>query len=170
MSIAHEPPDTTPPPPPDGAEDCGAGAAGVEGAGDGLCGGLGADCVCVCGELGTDCGGDEGPWRPSEPGLAGGGSCGIAVDWDLALEPEDDPGADDPLAAAALPDGVFEASDRPGATAETSPAMPAVSAAVPAITHRRVRPTRAMAASRASAAGDCLLVLIRYSRPIMTDS
>ena len=66
-------------------------------------------------------------------------------------------------------DEVFDASDRPGATAETSAAKPAVSAAVPAITQRRVRPTRTMAASRASAADDLLLVLIRCSRPIMTD-
>jgi hypothetical protein len=48
----------------------------------------------------------------------------------------------------------FEASECPGATAETSAAKPAVSAAVPAITHRRVRPTREIAASRESAARD----------------
>jgi len=50
----------------------------------------------------------------------------------------------------------FEASDRPGATADTRPAIPAVSAAAPAITQRRVRPTRASAASRVRAAGDRL--------------
>jgi hypothetical protein len=58
----------------------------------------------------------------------------------------------------------FEASDRPGATAETSAAKPAVSAAAPAITHRRVRPTRASAASRASTARDRVsVVFIRCS-------
>ena len=54
----------------------------------------------------------------------------------------------------------FEASDRPGATAETSPAKPAVSAAAPAITHRRVRRTRASAASRASTARDRLSFVV----------
>lgn len=64
----------------------------------------------------------------------------------------------EPVAAAALALwlalGVFEASERPGATAATSPAKPAVSAAAPAITQRRVRLTRASAASRISAARD----------------
>jgi hypothetical protein len=43
---------------------------------------------------------------------------------------------------------------RPGATADTSAAKPAVSAAAPAITHRRVNRTRANAASRSSIARD----------------
>lgn len=41
---------------------------------------------------------------------------------------------------------------RPGATAETSAANPAVSAAAPAITQRRVDRTRASAASRSNTA------------------
>jgi hypothetical protein len=149
MASAHEPPDTTPPPPepPPELPDEG----GDRGPGDEVCGALGVDCVCVGGGFGTDCGGCEGPCRPSELGFATGGSCGTA---------EDAAPAADPPVEVSAPDDVFEASDRPGATAETSPAMPAVSAAVPAITHRRVRPTRAMAASRASAARDWS-VLIR---------
>jgi hypothetical protein len=54
----------------------------------------------------------------------------------------------------------LDAKDRPGATADTSAAKPAVSAAVPAITQRRVRPTRASAASRISAARDGLLAVL----------
>jgi hypothetical protein len=70
--------------------------------------------------------------------------------------------------AEALAD-CLEASDRPGATTDASAAMPAVSAAVAAITHRLVRPTRASAASRASAARDLVVpVVIRSSVPIMT--
>lgn len=65
--------------------------------------------------------------------------------------------------------GCLEARDRPGATTETSAAKPAVSTAVPAMTHRRVRLKRASAASRASAARDLVLpVVIRFSPPIMT--
>jgi len=56
--------------------------------------------------------------------------------------------------------GCLEASDRPGATTETSAANPAVSAAVPAITHRRARLRRPSAASRASAALDWFAVLV----------
>jgi hypothetical protein len=48
----------------------------------------------------------------------------------------------------------FEASDRPGANADTSAAKPAVSAAVAMITQRRVRRTRSSAASRITAARD----------------
>jgi hypothetical protein len=57
----------------------------------------------------------------------------------------------------ATPDPVdedFEASDLPGATEATSAANPAVSAAVPTITQRRVRRIRESAASRNSAARD----------------
>lgn len=43
-------------------------------------------------------------------------------------------------------------SERPGATAETRPAKPAVNAAAPAMTQRRVRLTRASAASLINAA------------------
>ena len=54
--------------------------------------------------------------------------------------------------------GLFDDDDddnvRPGATADTSAAKPAVSAAAPAITHRRVSRTRASAASRSSIARD----------------
>ena len=50
----------------------------------------------------------------------------------------------------------FEAADSecPGATDDTSAANPAVNAAAPAITQRRVRLTRASAASRIIAARD----------------
>ncbi len=62
----------------------------------------------------------------------------------------------DPLVAAptrAAPDaadeaGVLEPEERPGATAATSTAKPAVMPAVPPITQRRVRLTRSSAASR----------------------
>jgi hypothetical protein len=50
------------------------------------------------------------------------------------------------------PAAVFGLSERPGATAATNPAKPAVSAAAPTITQRRVRLTRASAASRISTA------------------
>jgi hypothetical protein len=50
--------------------------------------------------------------------------------------------------------GDLEASERPGATAETSAANPAVSAAAPTTIQRRVRLIRSSAASRASAARD----------------
>lgn len=113
--------------------------------------------------LGTGCGGCEGPCNPSESGLAAGGSWGIADDALLADE-------DDELAPveASVRTADFEASDRPGATAETSAAKPAVSAAVPAITQRRVRRSRRSAASRASTARDRLLfVVIRCSLPII---
>jgi hypothetical protein len=49
---------------------------------------------------------------------------------------------------------VFDASECPGATADTSAAIPAVSAAAAPITQRRVRTIRPSAASRASAAFD----------------
>jgi hypothetical protein len=45
-------------------------------------------------------------------------------------------------------------SDRPGATADTSAANPAVTAAAPTIIQRRVTLTRASAASRSSMARD----------------
>ena len=97
----------------------------------------------------------------------------------LIVPPEDDeplaPRPDDELPVAvdaSVWAADFEAGDRPGATAETSAAKPAVSAAVPTITHRRVRLTRARAASRASTARDrlsfvvirCLLPIIRFPR------
>lgn len=46
----------------------------------------------------------------------------------------------------------FAPNDFPGSSAEASAANPAVSAATPAIIHRRVRLIRASAASRVSAA------------------
>jgi hypothetical protein len=96
-------------------------------------------------------------------GSATGGSRGTADD--DPVDPDEDP-VDATVAA-----DDFDASDRPGATAETSAAKPAVRAAVPTITQRRVRPTRASAASRASAARDWVLsLLIRCSLPIMTRS
>jgi hypothetical protein len=69
-------------------------------------------------------------------------------------------GSADPLlrladAARALARGDDDdENDRPGATADTSAANPAVSAAAPAITQRRVDRTRASAASRISMARD----------------
>jgi hypothetical protein len=90
-------------------------------------------------------------------GFAAGGSRGIA-----------EADEEDECATAAAPAGCLDASDRPGATTETSAAKPAVSAAVPAMTHRRVRLTRANAASRASTARDWSLPLvIRSSLGIM---
>jgi hypothetical protein len=56
--------------------------------------------------------------------------------------------------ALSVPLAFFEVSVRPGATADTSAAKPAVSAAAPAITQRRVWLTRANAASRIMAARD----------------
>jgi len=56
--------------------------------------------------------------------------------------------AEDEDTAAGARAGVFAPSDRPGATAETSAANPAVNPAVATISHRRVRPIRARAASR----------------------
>jgi hypothetical protein len=71
-------------------------------------------------------------------------------------------------AATTVPGWDFEASERPGARADTSAAKPAVSPAVAMITHRRVRPTRSSAASRASAARDWFrAVVIRRSLPIV---
>lgn len=95
-------------------------------------------------------------------GLAGGGIRGIpeptARDEALDAEPTD------AVALAVEASARLEASERPGATAETSAAMPAVSSAEPAITQRRVRLIRSSAASRASAARDCVWrMLIRWS-------
>jgi len=52
------------------------------------------------------------------------------------------------VATSACAEEDFEASERPGATADTSAAKPALSAAVAMITQRRVRRTRSRAASR----------------------
>jgi hypothetical protein len=63
--------------------------------------------------------------------------------------------ADDAVALEApLARLLFGDSERPGATADTSEANPAVSTAAPAITQRRVRLTRASAASRIKTARD----------------
>jgi hypothetical protein len=178
MPFAHEPPDTTPPAGEGWGAGCGAEAGGVDCEGAELCGELGADCD--CGELGADCdcggleagcGGWDGPSKPSESGLAAGGSWGTdeALRAPLADLP-DAPVGDLPGAlATSVAAGDFEASDRPGASAATSAAKPAVSATVPAMTHRRVRLTRASAASRANTARDRgSVVVIRCSLPIMT--
>ena len=99
------------------------------------------------------CGCCEDPPSPSAAGFAAGGSWGIAVD---AGREDDEP------VEASVRTLVFEASERPGATAETRAANPAVSAAAPAITHRRVRRILVSAASRASTARDRLsFVVIR---------
>lgn len=58
------------------------------------------------------------------------------------------------VAARALKPFADGESDRPGATADTSAANPAVNAAAPAIIQRRVSLTRASAASRSSMARD----------------
>jgi hypothetical protein len=84
--------------------------------------------------------------------LAAGGSWGITDDEPLV--PVVEPLAPEVPVEATVRTADFDASERPGATAETSAAKPAVSAAVPAMTQRRVRPTRARAASRASTARD----------------
>ena len=61
-------------------------------------------------------------------------------------------------------EAVFDLSERPGATAATNPAKPAVIAAAPTITQRRVRLTRASAASRISTARE------RSRPPVFRDS
>jgi hypothetical protein len=76
-------------------------------------------------------------------------------DPDPVLRAED---AEDAVALAYSPADPLLAcvSVRPGATADTSAAKPAVSAVAPAITQRRVRLTRASAASRTKAARERL--------------
>jgi hypothetical protein len=68
----------------------------------------------------------------------------------------------------ALEAAFAELNVRPGASAETSAAKPAVRAAAPRITQRRVRPTRARAASRIKTARDRSLPgpPLRYLCPI----
>jgi hypothetical protein len=80
--------------------------------------------------------------------LAGAGIRGIEEP--LARAP------DEAALAVSLLELVFDLDARecPGATADTSATKPAVAAADPAITQRRVRVTRASAASRARAARD----------------
>jgi len=58
------------------------------------------------------------------------------------------------LALVDAPFALFEDSEWPGATEDTSAANPAVNAAAPAITQRLVRLTRTSAASRIIAARD----------------
>lgn len=96
----------------------------------------------LCGCAGA--GAWAGPCRPRSPELAGAGIRGIEEPPLPCVAPDVD--------AVAARD--FDASECPGATADTSAANPAVSAADPAITQRRVRVIRASAASRASAAVD----------------
>ncbi len=73
------------------------------------------------------------------------------------------------LSLAADPEVFFAASERPGATADTRAARPAVSAAAPAITQRRVRLTRESAASRISTARErSRPPVFRYSCPILS--
>jgi hypothetical protein len=80
--------------------------------------------------------------------LAGAGIRGIEEPLELAPDVE-------ALAVSAPVLGLdFDASEWPGATADTSATKPAVAAADPAITQRRVRVTLASAASRARAALD----------------
>jgi hypothetical protein len=88
--------------------------------------------------------GDE---SPRSPGFATAGSRGSEVD-PLVAEPT--------RAAPDAPDeaDALEPEERPGATAATSTAKPAVSPAVPPTTQRRVRLTRSSAASRSDSAGD----------------
>jgi len=75
--------------------------------------------------------------------LAAGGIAGIAELPDTDAVAEDVPAEE-----------VLAASERPGATADTSAAKPAVSPAVATRTQRRVRRTRWSAASRMRAARD----------------
>ena len=100
-----------------------------------------------CDSSGADDGAWSGACRPSSPALAGGGIGGIADEL-LRLDVECVA-----VATSARP-GDLALSVLPGATADTSAANPAVSAAAPAMTHRRVRLTRSSAASRASTARD----------------
>jgi hypothetical protein len=76
-----------------------------------------------------------------------------------AEAPADDAVVVTPVLPAALslgtaPCAVFEARECPGATAETSAAIPALRAAVATIAQRRTRRTRSRAASRICAARD----------------
>jgi hypothetical protein len=60
------------------------------------------------------------------------------------------------------------AADRPGSTWATSTANPAVSAALPPTTHRRVRLTRCNAASRVRCAAEpCWVTPIEFSEGLM---
>ncbi|MBV8944198.1 MAG: hypothetical protein JOZ95_02165 [Solirubrobacterales bacterium] len=132
-AFAYEPPETTPPPPPD--EDDGGAGGGCEGM------------LWGCDWSGTDEGAWPGACRPRSPAFAGGGIAGIADERVL-------PGVERVAVAAEARPGDLDVSVFPGATADTSAAKPAVSAAAAAMTHRRVRLTRASAASRASTARD----------------
>jgi hypothetical protein len=133
----HDPPDTT-----------GAGATGAAGAG-----------VCTAGAdwspdddwLGSDaaCGFDAGPWSPRSPALASGG---IAVGLDGAELCDARDCEAEALSVAARADP----SVCPGVIADTSAATPAERVPAPTISQRRVRETRARAASRSSAARDGL--------------
>jgi hypothetical protein len=79
-----------------------------------------------------------GPWRPRSPALASGGIFSDVFTW---------------RAGVRATVGVLAAvrrSVRPGAIDDTTAANPAVSAAVPAMTKRRVRTIRSNAASRVS--------------------
>jgi hypothetical protein len=88
----------------------------------------------------------SGDCRPSSPGLASGG-----------IRAERDVVADAPAMLAVVVTADFEAalrnvglapSERPGATAEATAAIPADSPAAPTNSARRVRLTRISAASR----------------------
>ena len=130
MALAHEPPETTPPPP-----EPTAGAGAGCGRRRRLCGwtGCGAAAGLVGCGCGTDCGGWPGPAARASSGLPTGGSCGTADDALRGLVAA-------PVRGLGPDDGASTPASRPGATAETSAAKPAVSAPVPAITQRRVRP------------------------------
>ena len=83
----------------------------------------------------------------------------------LGIDPEPEASEADAVAKdAALADEVLDASDRPGATADTSAAKPAVSPAVARSTQRRVRRTRASAASRIRAARDVFGLMLGWRR------
>jgi hypothetical protein len=86
---------------------------------------------------------DPGAWLgaviPRSPELVADDVAGVLVSDDVAGLL---------VTGAALELDGDAAADRPGSTSATSTANPAVSAALPPITHRRVRLTRCNAASR----------------------
>jgi hypothetical protein len=95
-----------------------------------------------------------GPWRPRSLALASGGIRSALVVGAARAT----------LRACA---SRRERSVWPGATEETSAAMPAVNAAAPAIVQRRSRLTRASAASRSSWASDRLRDAMRFGTGTM---
>ncbi len=168
--MVQEPPDTGDPPPEESAGGAGAGA----GAGA-ACDGAGALWGCAwAGSLGAGAGVGtlpepppedpeppepepaslaDAPVSPSDCGSANGGIFGAELpDGPEAPAARDDEADATPEVGVTAPLRLLNV--RPGATEETRPARPAVSAAAPATVQPRVLRIRASAASRASMALD----------------